>query len=175
MSNHHNLFFFFNHYRFESSLVDNLNAEISLGTVTNVDEGVRWLGYTYLFVRMKRNPLTYGIKRDELVEDSELGQRRRDLIVRAAKELHESKMINYHKETEYFTIKDIGRIASNYYISHKSIDIFNQKLKDRMKEADILSLISESSEFEDLKSREEEFKELEDLKKGSCFCDFKVY
>ncbi|CAI2198156.1 3644_t:CDS:2, partial [Funneliformis geosporum] len=35
--------------RFTDKMVDNLNAEISLGNVTNIDEGVRWLGYTYLF------------------------------------------------------------------------------------------------------------------------------
>lgn len=41
-------------------MVDALNAEISLGTVANVDEGVQWLGYTYLHVRMRKQPLQYG-------------------------------------------------------------------------------------------------------------------
>ena len=41
-------------------MVDALNAEISLGTVANVDEGVQWLGYTYLYVRMRKQPLQYG-------------------------------------------------------------------------------------------------------------------
>jgi hypothetical protein len=36
------------------------NAEITLGTVSNITEGVQWLGYTYLFVRMRRNPMFYG-------------------------------------------------------------------------------------------------------------------
>ncbi|KAH9490920.1 activating signal cointegrator 1 complex subunit [Bulinus truncatus] len=47
--------------QFVHSLTDHLNAEISLGTVTNVDEAVTWLSYTYLFVRMRKNPLVYGI------------------------------------------------------------------------------------------------------------------
>jgi pre-mRNA-splicing helicase BRR2 len=34
--------------QFVSRMVDNLNAEIVLGTVRNRDEGVQWLGYTYL-------------------------------------------------------------------------------------------------------------------------------
>jgi len=38
-----------------------LVLQIALGTVTNVEEGVRWLQYTYLFVRLKCNPLVYGI------------------------------------------------------------------------------------------------------------------
>ncbi len=36
-------------------------VQIALGTVTNVDEAVRWLSYTYLYVRMRANPLAYGI------------------------------------------------------------------------------------------------------------------
>ena len=47
-------------------LADNLNAEISLGTVTNVEEAVEWLSYTYLYVRMRKNPLVYGMKYAEL-------------------------------------------------------------------------------------------------------------
>ncbi|CAI2189312.1 554_t:CDS:10, partial [Funneliformis geosporum] len=70
--------------KFIDKMVDNLNAEISLGTVTNVDEGVRWLGYTYLFVRMKMNPLVYGMNYSERENDPELGKQRRELIVKAA-------------------------------------------------------------------------------------------
>lgn len=46
--------------RFVKGMVDSMNAEISLGTVTTVQDAVRWLGYTYLFVRMKKTPTIYG-------------------------------------------------------------------------------------------------------------------
>ena len=46
---------------------DNLNAEVALGTVTNVKEACAWLGYTYLFIRMRINPLAYGIGWDEVM------------------------------------------------------------------------------------------------------------
>lgn len=52
--------------QFISSLKDNLNAEVALGTVTNVKEACAWLGYTYLSIRMKLNPLAYGIGWDEV-------------------------------------------------------------------------------------------------------------
>ncbi|GFR39795.1 hypothetical protein Agub_g281, partial [Astrephomene gubernaculifera] len=42
--------------QFAKCLVDNLNAEIVLGTVTNVREGVAWLGYSYMARRLERNP-----------------------------------------------------------------------------------------------------------------------
>lgn len=53
-----------NQFPIESSfikfLADNLNAEIALGTVTNISEAVEWLTYTYLYIRMRRNPQLYG-------------------------------------------------------------------------------------------------------------------
>ena len=36
-------------------------AEIVLGTVTNIREAVQWLGYTYMYARMVKNPLVYGL------------------------------------------------------------------------------------------------------------------
>ncbi|CAG8491424.1 14313_t:CDS:10, partial [Racocetra fulgida] len=134
--------------KFVNSLVDNLNAEISLGTVSTVDEGVRWLGYTYLFVRMKQNPLVYGIDPKEPYEDPELGRKRRVLIEMAAKELHKNEMITFNTESDYFSSRDIGQ-------------------------ADILTMISKSNEFEDLKAREEESKELLKLKENACHCQIK--
>ncbi|CAI2167406.1 3556_t:CDS:2 [Funneliformis geosporum] len=65
---------------------------------------------------------------------------------------NEPKLVKFYDDTDYFEIQDIGRIASNYYVAYKSMDIFNDKLKV----ANILSIISQSSEFADLKSREEE-------------------
>ncbi len=35
--------------------------QIALGSVSNIEEAVQWLRYTFLFVRMKLNPLIYGI------------------------------------------------------------------------------------------------------------------
>ncbi|KAH0984510.1 hypothetical protein GBA52_011687 [Prunus armeniaca] len=43
-------------------------AEVALGTVTNVKEACEWLGYTYLFIRMRLNPLMYGIGWDEVID-----------------------------------------------------------------------------------------------------------
>lgn len=47
-----------------AKLPDSLNAEIVLGTISNVNEAMDWLGYTYLYVRMLREPTLYGISVD---------------------------------------------------------------------------------------------------------------
>lgn len=46
--------------RFTAGMIDALNAEIALGTVANLHDAIQWLQYTYLYVRMRKNPLQYG-------------------------------------------------------------------------------------------------------------------
>ena len=40
---------------------------------------------------------------------------------------------------------ELGRVASHYYIRHNSILVFNEHLKPHMGEADVLSMIAQSS------------------------------
>ncbi|KAJ5152633.1 uncharacterized protein N7482_009111 [Penicillium canariense] len=150
--------------RFSSRLVDNLNAEISLGTVTSVSEAVQWLGYSYLFVRMKREPRNYGIEYAELRDDPMLVQRRRQLIIQAARTLQKSQMIIFNEKTEDLKAKDVGRIASQYYVLQTSIEIFNDQMRPRSGEADVLKMISLSGEFDNIQSRDSESKELQRLR-----------
>ncbi len=46
------------------------------GNVASRQDVARWLGYTYLYVRMMRNPSLYGIGADEREGDPKLMQRR---------------------------------------------------------------------------------------------------
>ncbi|KAK9768510.1 putative steryl acetyl hydrolase mug81 [Basidiobolus ranarum] len=158
---------------FIENIVDNLNAEICLGTVTNVDEAVTWLSYTYLYVRMKKNPLVYGMNHSEPLEDPLLGARRRDIITSAAKKLHQLQMIIFDAKTGFLTAKDLGRIASSFYLKHTSVEIFNNLMKPRMTEADVLAMISLSTEFDNIKVREEESKELTELVEYNTACAVK--
>ncbi|EEB05874.1 ATP-dependent RNA helicase Slh1 [Schizosaccharomyces japonicus yFS275] len=159
--------------QFVEHLVDNLNAEIALGSVTNIDEAVSWLGYTYLYIRMRKNPLIYGIAYDTLQDDPLLGSKRRELVMLAAQKLYANQMIVYNKNTGYLTPKDLGRIASHYYISYQSVTTINKLLKSQMSEADIFSLLSNCSEFSQIKSRENEAKDLEELLEYSTPCQLR--
>lgn len=160
--------------KFIENIVDNLNAEISLGTVTNVDEAVTWLSYTYLYVRMKKNPMIYGMDNAEPQSDPLLGRKRHEIITLAGRKLAKCQMIIFDENTGYLLPKDLGRIASNFYIKHTSIEIFNTMMKPRMTEADVLSMMSMSSEFDQIKSRDTEHQELKKLLENACACDIRV-
>jgi replicative superfamily II helicase len=66
--------------QFKALLPDNLNAEIVLGSVSNVKEAVNWLTYTYLAVRMRQNPLVYGISFEQLAVSAQQEWRHQLLV-----------------------------------------------------------------------------------------------
>ena len=125
---------------------DALNAEIALGTVSNVTEAVQWIGYTYLFVRMRRNPRFHGISYDEIIDDPQLGSKRRELVENKAGRLAEARMIIFDKQRDAFYITDLGRIAAKFYIRMLTIEIFNEFFKPKMSEADVLHMVCKSIE-----------------------------
>ena len=135
---------------FVSQLADNLNAEISLGTVSNVEEAIVWLSYTYLYVRMRKNPQVYGIKYQELREDNTLIAKRRAIINDAAKNLDRARMIIYDESNGIMSSVELGRTASHFYIKYDTVETFNELMKPIMNGGDILAMLSKAQEFEQL-------------------------
>ncbi|URE24984.1 activating signal cointegrator 1 complex subunit 3, partial [Musa troglodytarum] len=124
--------------QFISSLKDNLNAEVALGTVTNVKEACAWLGYTYLFIRMKTNPLVYGISWDEVIGDPSLASKQRSLIIDAARALDKAKMMRFDEKSGNFYCTELGRIASHFYLQYSSVYISHGSIES-------FSLISDAA------------------------------
>ncbi|KAM6936460.1 activating signal cointegrator 1 complex subunit 3 isoform 1-T1 [Lycodopsis pacificus] len=154
--------------QFLDSLADNLNAEIALGTVTNVEEAVKWLSYTYLYVRMRANPLAYGINHKAYQMDPSLELYRKELVVESGRKLDKARMIRFEERTGYYASTDMGRTASHFYIRYNTIETFNELFNSQRTEADILSIVSKAEEFDQLKVRDEEMEELEQLLCNYC-------
>jgi antiviral helicase SLH1 len=90
-------------------------------------------------------------------------------------------MIAFDQANGVFIITDLGRIAAKYYIRHSSIEIYNKEFRPKMTEADVLAMLSMSTEvsifrisvgwmkrlvgaqFDQIQIRETEVKELEQL------------
>lgn len=140
--------------QFVNKLPDNLNAEIVLGTVKNAKEAANWLGYTYLYIRMLRNPSLYGISNQEKEHDAFLEKRRMDLIHTAASLLDKDNLIKYDKKSGSFQVTELGRIASHYYCSRETISAYNKHLKPTSTEIELLRIFSLSSEFRHITVRE---------------------
>ncbi|CEH19355.1 sec63-domain-containing protein [Ceraceosorus bombacis] len=153
--------------KFITGLVDSLNAEVALGTVTSLDDGQTWLSYTYMFTRMRRNPLGYGMGHSEVADDPQLGAKRLQLIQSAARRLAACRMCELDETAGHLAITDLGRIAAKYYIPNGTIEIFNEKLKPRMTEADVLSVLSLATDFAQIIPRDSEEKELKKMQENA--------
>lgn len=137
------------------NLCDHMNAEVIAGTVTNVREAVIWIQYTYMYIRMKKNPLVYGISNEERMRDPSLyskcewvletAVRIRELVEDTARKLDAAHMVRYDVETGNLFPTDLGRVASHFYISFTTIEIVNERLTDSSDLKAILEIISMSS------------------------------
>ena len=145
------------------TLPDHLNAEVVLGTIQTISEAVDWLSYTFLYVRMLKNPNLYGISDKAAKEDPTLKHRRMDLAHTAACMLERSHLIRYDRRSGALQTTPLGRIASQYYISHTSMALYSRHLRPNMADIDLLRLFSMSGEFTHITVREEEKLELAKL------------
>lgn len=146
-----------------SRLPDVLNAEIVLGTITTVREAVTWLGFTYLYIRMLRNPSLYGVPEGSEKSDPWLEHYRRDLIHTAALELDRCQLIRYDRRVGSLQSTELGRIASHYYLTHTTVMSYNKLLRPGLGEIELFRVFAASSEFKHMTVRQEERFELAKL------------
>ena len=148
--------------QFVGKLADNLNAEVVLGSVRSRDDGVEWLGYSYLFVRMLRSPGLYSVGA-EYEDDDALEQKRVDLIHSAATVLEKCGLVKYDKKNGKLQSTELGRIASHYYISHTSMMTYNHHIQPMTSPVELFRIFALSEEFKYIPVRQDEKVELAKL------------
>ncbi|EED17429.1 DEAD/DEAH box DNA helicase (Mer3), putative [Talaromyces stipitatus ATCC 10500] len=127
------------------NLIDHLNAEISLGTVSDIQSAVKWLAGTFLFVRLRRNPTRYKLKEnaDRRDEDEMLQQ----ICEKNVKLLQDAELVvrgGAFKSTPW------GEAMARYYIKFETMKII-LGLPPRTKTSEILSAIAQAEEFHELR------------------------
>ncbi|KAF7284822.1 hypothetical protein GWI33_021579 [Rhynchophorus ferrugineus] len=87
----------------------------------------------------------------------------------AAKILERSQMIRLDSNLGELRPTNFGRIASFYYISYQSMELFQEKFHRYISEADLLKLLSEASEFQQIQVRMDEIHELDRLREYNLY------
>lgn len=158
--------------QFHQHLADHLNAEVALGSVATIADAEQWLRYTFLHVRMRKNPLPYGATVAELELDPHLGAFTRSALVAAARTLDKARMLRFDEAHATLHCTDAGRVASHFYIQHESVETFNELLAQptapELTDTRLFALVSRASEFEQIRIRDEETKELDTLEEEAC-------
>lgn len=151
-------------------LCDHLNAEIHTGLISSVAEACAWLEYTYLWQRIRVNPLRYGLTIADVRRDPALQLVRCRMIHTALHDLVVAGMIRFQEELGLVESTDWGRLASHYYLTHETMTIF----RDCMQRADqswvecldvgaAMEVAARASEFAQLRVRPEEVVPLQQL------------
>ena len=114
--------------QFVAKLVDNLNAEIVTGAVSNLRQGATWLSYTYLYIRMLRHPRLYGVTSISVAEEDPHLLQRPGLANATAAELDRLGLAKYDRRTGSLRPTSLGRVASHFYLSASSMRTFSQHM-----------------------------------------------
>eukprot|EP00915_Cephaloidophora_sp_WS-2016_P003244 GHVH01004364.1.p1 GENE.GHVH01004364.1~~GHVH01004364.1.p1 ORF type:complete len:2220 (+),score=424.86 GHVH01004364.1:55-6660(+) len=147
-----------------SCLPDLLNAEIVSGVVRSRADAVQWLGYTYLFIRMIQKPELYSVDPEMIERDPTLEQVRVDIANASLLALAKYDLIKYDRRSGAVQSGVLGRVASQFYITHKSMGVYNDNLKPLLTDPELLQLVALSGEFRNIMVRDEEKVEVAKLK-----------
>lgn len=130
-----------------SNLIDHVNAEIGLGTITNAASAKRWLSGTFLYVRLKENPEHYRIEGD--ASGRTLEERLEMICNRVISLLQENDLV--HK-TSKLQCTEFGDAMARYYLQFESMKIL-LALPNQAKTSEILSALAQAAEFGDVRFR----------------------
>lgn len=122
---------------------DCLNAEIAIGTVANFAEAVQWMGFTYLSRRIMQNAQVYSMQFNEIANKTR-EEVLYSIIMRAARNLHNNKLIRFNAEKGIFNPTFLGRVASNYYIDSETISKFDAKLREFISDEQLFKLMADA-------------------------------
>ncbi|OQO13519.1 hypothetical protein B0A48_01748 [Cryoendolithus antarcticus] len=143
------------------NLIDHLNAEIGLGTITNAATARKWLSGTFLYVRLKDNPEHYRIDGDS--SGRNLDQRLEDICTKAITLLEGHDLVN---ATPKLHCTEFGDAMARYYVQFETMKLLLE-LPRKAKVSEILSALAQAGEFKEVRFRAGEKTTYKDLNKNA--------
>uniref|UniRef100_A0A0N7ZA09 DNA 3'-5' helicase n=2 Tax=Scylla olivacea TaxID=85551 RepID=A0A0N7ZA09_SCYOL len=142
-------------------LAEHLNAEIVLGTVTDLGVAVEWLRSTFLYVRVQHNPRHYSLPED--LKQAQLEARLQEMCTKEVNALAKAGVILLNEVDIKPTLP--GRLMARYCVSFSTMKIFLQ-LSGQESLRELVEMVSTCQEFYDMKVRMAEKRVLNELNKS---------
>jgi len=146
--------------RLHLNLIDHLNAEIGLGTITDTSSAKKWLSGTFLYVRLRDNPDHYKLESDAPGRD--LDERLENICTRGIALLEQHDLVS---STPRLCCTEFGDAMARYYLQFDTMKIF-LAMPPKAKTSEILSAISQAAEFHDVRFRANERSAYRELNKN---------
>lgn len=143
-------------------LIEHLNAEIVLETITDIPIALRWIEASYLFVRINKNPENYGIESGETIDT--IKEKLHEICLSNLKKLALLDLIKMDVTSLTLSSTEAGRLMSKYYVAFETMSNFTKLIGEESLE-DLLKVFCSCEEFKDLILRVSEKKVLNELNK----------
>ncbi|XP_048327609.1 DExH-box ATP-dependent RNA helicase DExH17 isoform X11 [Ziziphus jujuba] len=143
-----------------SCLTEHLTAEIVQLTVSDITRAIEWMKCSYLYVRMKKNPGNYAVKK--AISSDRIEKHLQEICVQKVNELSMHQMI--WTDEDGFLLKPLepGRLMTKYYLKFDSMKLIMQTPVNCTLE-DALRIICRAGEIAWIQLRRNEKKPLNDI------------
>ncbi|KAK2715156.1 hypothetical protein QYM36_009961, partial [Artemia franciscana] len=134
-------------------LPENLNAEVVAGTISSKQDCLDYMTGTYMFRRLYKNPTYYCL---DVVNPENVNKFLSRIVEKALLDLETTSCISIGEDNQTINTTVLGRIASDYYLSHLTVGLFNDKLSSNSSQQDLLKILSDVHEYAELPVRDNE-------------------
>ncbi|XP_074237544.1 putative ATP-dependent DNA helicase HFM1 [Saimiri boliviensis] len=142
-------------------LIEHLNAEIVLHTITDVNIALEWIRSTLLYIRALKNPSHYGFA-SGLNKDG-IEAKLQELCLKNLNDLSSLDLIKMDEGVN-FKPTEAGRLMAWYYITFETVKKF-YTISGKETLSDLVTMIAGCKEFLDIQLRMNEKKTLNTLNK----------
>ncbi|XP_039590583.1 probable ATP-dependent DNA helicase HFM1 [Polypterus senegalus] len=143
-------------------LVEHLNAEIALHTISDINVALDWIRSTFLYIRIFQNPTHYGFP---LGLDKEgIESKLQELCVTNLNALSSIGMISMDEDFS-FKPTETGKLMARYCIAYDTMKQFSS-FSGTETMTDLLTVISSAKEYSDIQLRVNEKRILNALNKN---------
>ncbi|XP_062106898.1 DExH-box ATP-dependent RNA helicase DExH17 isoform X3 [Humulus lupulus] len=143
-----------------SCVTEHLTAEIVQLTVTDITKAIEWMKCSYLYVRMKKNPGNYAVKKG--ISRDRVEKHLQEICVQKVNELSRYQLI--WTDEDGFLLKPLepGRLMTRYYLKFDTMKLLMQIPVNCTLE-DALHVICRAEEISWIQLRRNEKKLLNDI------------
>ncbi|KAG7227175.1 hypothetical protein INR49_013974, partial [Caranx melampygus] len=140
-------------------LVEHLNAEIVLQTISDVNMALDWIRSTFLYIRALKNPTHYGFSAN--LDRYGIEAKLQELCLKNLNSLSSIRLIDMDKD---INIKptEAGRLMARYCVAFDTMKQFCEVAGTETL-SDLIDLVSKSKEFRDIQLRINEKRPLNTL------------
>ncbi|XP_037537228.1 probable ATP-dependent DNA helicase HFM1 [Nematolebias whitei] len=142
-----------------SHLVEHLNAEIVLQTISNVNMALDWIRSTFLYIRALKNPTHYGFSAD--LDRCGIEAKLQELCLKNLNALSSIDLISMDEDVN-IKPTEAGRLMARFCVAFDTMKQFS-KVVGTESLSDLVELVSKSREFSDIQLRVNERRTLNTL------------